>query len=53
VIPIDTSGIPADKLGRPDFLKLQAEMKQALTQQTWIKAFCLHEAGHMRLYARE
>jgi hypothetical protein len=47
VVQIDTSRVPVDKLTRPDFLSLKAEMEQALANQKWIKAFCIHEAGHM------
>lgn len=47
MISIDTSKVPVDKQTHPDFLSLKAEMEQALTQQKWISAFCIHEAGHM------
>jgi hypothetical protein len=47
MISIDTSTVPADKQTSPDFLSLKAQMEQALAQQKWIKAFCIHEAGHM------
>jgi hypothetical protein len=47
VIPIDISKVPIDKHTHPDFLGLKKEMEQALTQQSWISAFCIHEAGHM------
>jgi hypothetical protein len=47
VISIDISKVPADKQTRPDFLSLKSQMEQVLAQPAWIKAFCIHEAGHI------
>jgi hypothetical protein len=44
---IDMSNVPKDKLNRPDFLGLKAEMEGALENKNWTKAFCIHEAGHI------
>ena len=47
MIQIDVSKVPEGKRDHPDFLGLKAQMEQALSQQKWINAFCIHEAGHM------
>jgi hypothetical protein len=49
---IDISDVPSDKLMHPEFLTLRAQMEAALSNQSWISAFCIHEAGHMT-YLRE
>jgi len=52
MVQINTSDVPADKLTHPEFLNLRAQMEAALSNQNWINAFCIHEAGHMT-YLRE
>lgn len=47
---VDISEIPPDKLDRPDLLNLKKEMELALSKTAWIKAFCIHEAGHMTYF---
>jgi hypothetical protein len=47
MIHIDVSRVPDDKQTHPDFLRLKTQMETALSQQKWINAFCIHEAGHM------
>src|SRR6202043_1253898 len=49
---IDVSKVPTDKQTHPDFLKLKTQMEQALSKQKWIKAFCIHEAGHMTYFSQ-
>jgi hypothetical protein len=47
MISVDVSEVPPDKQTRPDFLSLKSQMEQALRVQSWIAAFCIHEAGHL------
>jgi hypothetical protein len=47
---IDLSQVPSDKLNHPDFINLKNQMEHALSQDLWIKAFCIHEAGHMTYF---
>lgn len=50
VISIDTSRVPPEKLSRHDFVDLKTQMESALAKPAWIKAFCIHEAGHMTYF---
>lgn len=52
MIKIDVSKVPTDKQSRTDFLSLKAQMEETLTQQRWINAFCIHEAGHLIYFAQ-
>jgi hypothetical protein len=52
VVKIDTSQIPRDKLDRPDFLGLRAQIEQVLVIQKWRFAFSIHETGHLIYMSR-
>jgi hypothetical protein len=46
-VKIDTSQVPPEKLDHSDFLKLHAQIAQALANQKWRFAFSVHETGHL------